>query len=218
MSLIPQELILRLRRIEELLRGLAGKLQTLYKGLAPRERLLVSAAAVVTLIFVIDLAVVAPMSRRTQRLERQIEKARKDIQEMSALSEEHKRLETLLKGMKPIPKDFSFFHHMESIGIQSGVKIDSIKPGAVNSMGTMKEITYNVRIDKINLFQLVDLLYRIERNQEYPMQVDRISIRPQVMVGGDRESLQYLIQQAAVLGRVCRDALAQVIGALLLAR
>jgi len=195
MNLIPPELLTRFRRIEELLREYLGKLQTLYKGLAPRERLLVSAAAGVTLIVILDLAIVAPFARRTQRLERQIEKARKDIQEMSALSEEHRRLETNLKGMKPIPKDFSFFHHMENIGVQSGVKIDSIKPGAVNSMGTMKEVSYNIRIDKINLFQLVDLLYRIERNKEYPMQVNRISIRPQVR---DRQFLEVSIQVTMV--------------------
>jgi len=191
MNLIPQELLLRFRRMEEFLRELLGKLQALYRGLAPRERLLVSAAVGVTLIVILDLAIVAPLTRRAQRFERQIEKTRKDLQEMSALSEEHRRLETHLRGVKPIPKDYSFFHHMENIGIQSGVKIDSIKPGAVNSMGTMKEVTYNVRIDKINLFQLVDFLYRIERNQEYPMQVNRISIRPQVR---NRQFLEVSIQ------------------------
>jgi len=191
MNLIPPELLTRFRRIEELLREYLGKLQALYRGLAPRERILVSAAVGVTLIVILDLAVVAPLARRAQRLERQIERAQKDFQEMSALSDEHRRLEALLKGVKPIPKDFSFFHHMENIGIQSGVKIDSIKPGAVNSMGTMKEVTYNVRIDKINLFQLVDLLYRIERNQEYPMLVNRISIRPQVR---DRQFLEVSFQ------------------------
>ncbi len=178
------ELIKTLTRSVETIRGFI-------RGLAPRERLLVGAAVGVVVLLLLDLAIVAPLAGRSQRLDRQIDKARKDLREMYALREEHTRLELRLKGMKPIPKDFSFFHHLESIGLQSGVKIDSIKPGPTSSLGPMKETTYDVKIDKVSLFQLVDLLYRIERNQDYPLKIKRISIRPQTR---DRQFLEVSFQ------------------------
>lgn len=183
--------MISISRMQEFLLDLAARVRKTYSGLAPRERIFVTAAGAVMLIVILDLAVVAPLSGRAQRLERQIEKARKDVAEMIALSEEHRRLEARLKGMKPVSQDFSIFHHLETVGTQSGVKIDSIKPGPAGSVGTLKEMTYDVRIDKVSLYQLVDLLYRLEKSREYPIQVKRISIRPQQR---DRQFLEVSLQ------------------------
>ncbi|MCL4558403.1 MAG: type II secretion system protein M [Deltaproteobacteria bacterium] len=154
--------------------GIFSEISRTFRGLNKRERRLLIGALLLTLIVVLDLAVVSPMYRSSVRLRKEVKNDRVSLVEMQDLYEKHKKYEVVLRGSESVPKNFSIMTYLQGVANAVGVSYDSIQPRTSSDNATSY---IDVRLKNINLYQLTRLLYRIELGGEYQLKVKRLNVR-----------------------------------------
>jgi general secretion pathway protein M len=150
--------------------------------LEKRERWVVFAGVGLVALLVLVHFIVFPFFERREVLKRGIEAKRNGLKEMMALSAQYRsytreagRLQDRLGGRE---KGFTLFSFLEQAAGRAGVKdhIRYMKPSDSQGSGRLKESMVEMRLDRINLRQLVDYLYLIE-SPKYLVSLKRVSIR-----------------------------------------
>lgn len=145
-----------------------------FGSLNKREKWLLTGALSLTLFVILDLAIIAPLYRNSVRLKKELKDNRTNLVEMQKLYGEHKKFEILLRGNESVPKDFSIMSYLESIANAAGVSYDSIQPRTSSDNATSY---VDVKLKGINLYQLNNLLYKIEIGGQYQLKIKRLNAR-----------------------------------------
>jgi type II secretory pathway component PulM len=150
-------------RIDPLIAQARGR----YQKLEPRERLLVRAAAVVLGIFLLYNLIYLPIVGLSSGLEGRIAQRQLDLADVRRLAETYARVKADLASAEhhTVPgKDFSLFSVVEASMTKSvgRGKIGSITPGSDRKLADgFTEYSVQLKLDNVNLSQLVDALYAI---------------------------------------------------------
>jgi type II secretory pathway component PulM len=139
-----------------------------YQKLEPRERVLVRIAAVIFGLFLIYNIIYIPIVDLSSGLEAKIAQRQRDLAEVRRLAVTYAQLKADLVTAEhrtvPRGKDFSLFSVIEgsltkSVGHE---KIGSITPGSDRKLADgFTEYSVQLKLDNVNLAQLVDALYGI---------------------------------------------------------
>ncbi|MBN2061311.1 MAG: hypothetical protein JW882_12935 [Deltaproteobacteria bacterium] len=157
--------------------------------LANREKYFVSIAAGIIFAFLFLQFLAVPFFEKRNRMRRSIEAMEKDIVEMVLLSGEYRNLKQesqnvqgLLAGRK---KGFTLFSFLENAAGEAQVKenIKYMKPSISEGIGEYKESMVEMRLEELNLKQIVSYLNRIESSGDLVV-VKRISIQGNKMKKG----------------------------------
>lgn len=150
--------------------------------LGKREKLFVSIGAACVTVFLLIHFIVLPFFDQREAMKRGIEAKRaglKEIQQLKAEYESYRRGAEGVKGrLERRTKGFSLFSFLEQAAGRSRVKdhIKYMKPSDSQANGGIKESMVEMKLDKINLRQLVDYLYQVE-SSEHLVSVKRLSIK-----------------------------------------
>lgn len=139
-----------------------------YQKLEPRERILVQIAAGLVGVFLIYNLIYMPIVDLSSGLQNKIVQRQQDLAEVHRLAATYAQLKANLASAErhtvPLGKDFSLFSVVEasmtkSVGRQ---KIGSITPGSDRKLADgFTEFSVQLKLDDVNLAQLVDALYGI---------------------------------------------------------
>jgi type II secretory pathway component PulM len=153
-----------------------------YNRLAPRERLLVSVALVSIVLISLYSFVWDPLQTSQGLLARRITLKEKDLGEVQRQRDTYldllRRLEANQAALEQGDPNFSLFAYLDNTIAQAVGRehISSMNPTDKNIGTEYQERMVEIRLTQINLQQLVDILYRVEKG-EHPLRFSRLQIK-----------------------------------------
>lgn len=149
-------------------------LKRLLGSLSRREKWLLFGALSLTVLVILDLGVITPLYRNSQRLKKEVRTDSSSLIELQKLYTDHKKYEVLLRGNESVPKNFSIMTYLQGVANAAGVSYDSIQPRSSSDNSTSY---VDVRLKNINLYQLTNLLFKIEIGGQYQLKIKRLNVR-----------------------------------------
>ncbi len=166
-------------RVDPLIAQARGR----YQKLEPRERILVQIAAGLVGVFLIYNLIYMPIVDLSSGLQNKIVQRQQDLAEVRRLAATYAQLKAELASAErrtvPLGKDFSLFSVVEASLTKSvgRAKIGSITPGSDRKLTDgFTEYSVQLKLDNVNLAQLVDALYGIN-SLAMPIGVSNIRIQ-----------------------------------------
>ena len=166
-------------RVDPLIAQARGR----YQKLEPRERILVQIAGGLVGVFLVYNLIYMPIVGLSSGLQNKIVQRQQDLAEVRRLAATYAQLKANLASAErrtvPLGKDFSLFSVVEasltkSVGRQ---KIGSITPGSDRKLADgFTEYSVQLKLDNVNLAQLVDALYGIN-SLSMPIGVSNLRIQ-----------------------------------------
>ena len=154
-----------------------------WRQLASRERVIVAVGGVVVMASLLFLLVVDPLLAKIDKLERQAIRKAKERAELAGLAVEYaaknERLTKLEQRMPPATAQFSLLAFMEeaATSVQIRDRIVGMQPQAPTTLQGYQETAVDLRLDGIQLPQLLALLVALEQ-APYEVQVRHLQIKP----------------------------------------
>ena len=154
-----------------------------YQKLEPRERILVQIAAGLVGVFLLYNLIYMPIVDLSSGLQDKIVQRQQDLAEVRRLAANYAQIKADLASAErhtvPLGKDFSLFSVIEASMTKSvgREKIGSITPGSDRKLTDgFTEYSVQLKLDNVNLAQLVDALYGINA-LSMPIGVSNIRIQ-----------------------------------------
>ncbi len=154
-----------------------------WQALAPRERMMLAGGGAVLLVCLLFVLVVDPLFDRLDRAERQISRKQKELQELAQVGAEYAALQVRLakldERLPPSDGRFSMLAFLEdaTTAVQVRDRITAMQPQAPTVTHGYQETAVDVRLDSVQLRQLLNLLSHLER-APYDTQVPYMQIKP----------------------------------------
>jgi type II secretory pathway component PulM len=153
-----------------------------FRNLGLRERLFVIGAGAAVLLALLFMLVIDPMLAHSARLDQQIIKAQRDLQDLRTLQREYQRQKSILDDVNAQlkrQKNFSIFSRLEELAGQTGVRSSLlyIKPAVSTPSDAYEEEAVEIKLENVTLEQLTNYLYQIENSPQF-MKIKRLYIKP----------------------------------------
>lgn len=165
------------------------------KNINQRERLMLSGAGILLVIFVLVQIIIFPILERHSELEQQVVDARESLEDMALLKAEYKKLTVQADQTKALisnrDKSFSLLSFLNEIAGQTGLKdkIVNMKPSTSTRKNTSLQIeSVEMKFQDVSLEQLLAFLYRVETSPNM-INIRQISITKQERKEGVVESI-----------------------------
>src|SRR5208283_5610373 len=162
---------------------LIAQARSRYQKLEPRERILVKIAGGLVGVFLIYNLIYLPIVDLSSGLQDKIVQRKQELAQVRRLAANYAQLKSDLANAErhtvPLGKDFSLFSVIEASMTKSvgREKIGSIAPGTDRKLTDgFTEYSVQLKLDNVNLAQLVDALYGIN---SLPMPIGVSTIRIQ---------------------------------------
>jgi len=166
--------------------------------LGRREKILVSLAACFIAVFILFQFIIFPFFDKREVIRRGIDAKRDGLKEIVRLRSEYESYKRGADGiqryLKGRIKSFTLFSFLEQTAGKARVKnhIKYMKPSASRTNGRFKESMVEMKLDKINLKQLVDYLYLIESPKNV-VSIKRISIKDNKGAAGYLDAVMQVV-------------------------
>lgn len=151
------------------MRDWLARLRAAYGGLAPRERLLVGAAAGLFGIALLYVAVVNPLLGAVARTGSQREAADQELHVMTRLRREYDalagRLAEVERRIQTSPRG-NLRSTLENLARQASVTVESMEPEASPPGDRYRESKVEVALEQVTLVQTVNYLHQIESSDQ----------------------------------------------------
>ena len=157
--------------------------QERWRHLAARERMIVAVGGAVVTATLLFLLVVDPLLTRLDKLERQLVKKSKERNELAVLAGDYAakqaRLSKLEQRLPSGDGQFSLLAFMEeaAASVQIRDRIVGMQPQQPTSLQGYQESAVDLRLDGIQLPQLLALLVALEQ-APYDVQVHHLQVKP----------------------------------------
>lgn len=157
-------------------------LLTSFERLAPRERLLVAVAVLSMVLISLYSFVWEPVQSSRELTTRRIVTKEKDLREIVKQRDVYldllRRLEANKAAIAPSDPSFSLFSYLDNTIAQAVGRehVTSMNPSTKNIGNDYQEDLVEVKLTQINLAQLVDLLYHVEKGDRQ-LRFSRLQIK-----------------------------------------
>lgn len=167
--------------------------------LSPRDRLALIIGGIVVLGALVFVGIISPYQDAMGRLDAQIHARQRQLRQVQALHREYQHLQGLVATVNARlerNRNFSLFSFVEGLVAQVASKENLLymRPQPVSVQGDYKEEAVEIKLEKIHLNQLVQLLYRIE-SADALLQVQHLRIKTRF---GDRSLLDVVLTISAM--------------------
>lgn len=152
-----------------------------WNRLAPRERLLLSVAVVTTVVLSLYSFVWDPLQSNQVLLQRRIAIKEKELAAIQRQRDQYLILKRQMEANQAAGSEtdpsFNLFAYVQAAIAQAVSKehITSMNPSTKN-IGEYVEQLVEIKLQQINLQQITDLLYRVEKG-EHPLRFSRLNIK-----------------------------------------
>jgi general secretion pathway protein M len=160
-----------------------------------RERLILSSAGILLVLFMIVQWMIFPILDRHTQLQQKLIEAKQDLNEIALLKADYKRFTIqadLAKAqIQRRNKDFSLLSFLNDIAARTGLKnnIVNMKPSTSNRKSSSLQVeSVEMKFDDVNIEQLLAFLYRVETSPNL-INIRQISITKQDRKEGVVESI-----------------------------
>jgi len=166
--------------------------------LGKQEKLVLFAGTGFLALFFLAQFLVIPFLENRDALKRGIESKRAGLKEMRTLKAEYESYQKGAEGIKGRlqgrEKGFTLFSYMEQAAGRARIKdhISYMKPSDSQSNGGVKESMVEMKLDKINLRQLVDYLYQVE-SPGHLVRVKRLSVKDNPSAPGYLDAVMQVV-------------------------
>jgi len=153
-----------------------------YNRLAPRERLMLGVAALSVVLISLYSFVWEPAVTNQEITARRIAMREHDLAEMQKQREVYldllRRIEANKAAIAQGDASFSLFAYLDSTIAEAIGRehVTSMNPSTKNIGNDYQEELVEIKLSRINLQQLVDLLYRVEKGDR-PLRFSRLQIK-----------------------------------------
>lgn len=136
-------------------------------NLSPRVKLIAASAVIVALLILLA-AVLIPYREGVRMAESRIASQQLQLEEVRRLRIEHRRLQQALaaaeRRFEATTRGFSLFSFVEEVTNRTGVRenLVSMRPQPTQLHGGFKEESVEIRLERVQLEQLVRLLHAME--------------------------------------------------------
>ena len=141
------------------------RIVTLFQGLQPNERLLLSIAGGLALVVLLWLAVARPLADASRRAAERVNTAESQVEAVRALRERfdeiYGRLSIVERRIREGPRG-EIFTALEKMAQESAVKVASMEPRTSPASDEYRETKVQVGLKGVTLAQVVGYLHRIE--------------------------------------------------------
>lgn len=150
---------------------------------SPRERVMLFTGGAVLAASLVFLVIVDPLLSKLEKLDRQLNRKQKDIQELAVVAQAYtgKRaaLTKLEQRMPPAEAQFSLLAFMEGATTTAQIRdrIVGMQPQNPTVVQGYQESAVDLRLDGVQLPQLLALLVAIEQ-APYEVQVRHLQLKP----------------------------------------
>jgi general secretion pathway protein M len=138
-------------------------------SLSQREKIFVVGGGICVALVLLWFGVLAPYHAAVERHEARIASRQKQLQDIQELRREYltlkKELETSERRLGNAALDFSLFSFLEEVTTRSGVRdrLVSMRPQNTSTRGEYREESVEMRLERLELPQLVKLLHALEQ-------------------------------------------------------
>jgi len=153
-----------------------------YARLAPRERVLLGVLAVAVVCIGSYSLIWEPLQENREMLVRKIDKTQSDLANIQRDRDEYfnlmRRIEANQASISKEDPTFNLFSYLQNTVTQavSRDRITSMNPTTQEMGNEFQKELVEIKLSQINLQQLIDILYRIEKG-EHPLRFSRLSIK-----------------------------------------
>ena len=157
--------------------------QERWRQMSQRERTIVLVGGIVVGVSLLFVLLIDPLLEQVDRLERQATRKQKDLIELASLGHEYavKRARVTQAETRMPNQDthFSLLTFMEEAATTAHIRerITSMQPQVQSLAQGYEETAVDLRLEGVQLPQLLDLLIAIDR-APYDLQVRHLQIRP----------------------------------------
>ena len=145
---------------------LLGRVQALWNGLAPRERVLVGLAGGAIVVMILFFGVIMPVMAATQNAANRADSARQQLAMMQRMRRDwdglHQRLEKVEARIEASGGNQNLLTLLESLAASAGVKPTSMEKRQSGKSERYQETKVEVSLKGISLQQAVQYLASIE--------------------------------------------------------
>lgn len=172
----------QLKLISERMDPIVSNLRARYQKLEPREKVLVQIAGALLAVFLVYNLVYGSIRNLQESLNSRIAARQKELAEVRRLSQVYSELKLDLgaaeKRTVTAGKDFSLFSVLEASLTKSvgRDKIGSLTPADKRISDELMDYEVNVKLNDVNLAQLVDTLYEV-KTLTVPIVVSNLNIK-----------------------------------------
>ncbi|NOX26055.1 MAG: type II secretion system protein M [Deltaproteobacteria bacterium] len=151
--------------------------------LSLREKIFVFSGAAVLLILILWLGVFRPYQNGLAIAKIRIHSRQRQLKDVRQLQQEYFSLQramtTAEKKLSGTTRGFTLFPFIEAVTSRLGVrdKLVSMRPQPAQIQGDYREESVKIRLERINLSQLVRLLYGIEESNA-ALHLKKVRIKP----------------------------------------
>jgi len=136
-------------------------------NLSMREKAILASGLIFCVFVLLYVALISPLSNKLRTLERKISAGETQVRELQALQEQYQQLERLIKQVGSDSSDnasglLSFVENQVQ-QVAGRDKLTSMRPVAPVRHDEMLEEGVEVRLERVTLRQIVDLLQQLEQ-------------------------------------------------------
>jgi type II secretory pathway component PulM len=141
-----------------------------------RERQILVLGGAVAALILFYLLIVRPLGKAVEAADARVQSRQQSLAELRSLNEE---LAQLRAQLPQGAENLNLMSYVEGLTRQAELqgKIEYIKPGAGVQKGTVKRSSVEVKLARVNLKQLTNLLFQVEHGGRFPLRVDEIHIK-----------------------------------------
>ncbi len=152
------------------------------QNLGTRERIFVIAGSVGLLLALLYTLVIDPLMAHSAQLDRRIDKAQRDLQELYTLQREYqgqKRVLDHINARLQRQKGVAIFSRLEELAGDTGIrsKILYMKPTVSTPSEAYEEESVEIKMEGVTLEQLIRYLYQVENSPQF-IKIKRLYIKP----------------------------------------
>ena len=152
-----------------------------FNQLSQRERIILVAGAIIVVLLIFLFGVVAPYRAALERLDSKIASRQRQLVELGQLSNQYHQLQRQLAASErrfSEDADFSLLSFVEATSIRLAGRdnLISMRPQPAATVEGFREETVEVKLEKVRLHQLVQLLYAAE-TAPAPMLVKNLRVK-----------------------------------------
>lgn len=169
-----------------------------FNQLSQRERLTLLAGALIVAVLLVLFGIVAPYRAALERLDTKIASRQRQLTEVRQLGQEYRQLQQQLAASErrlASGGDFSLLSFVEAASIRLAGRdsLVAMRPQPAATLEGFREEAVEVKLEKIRLNQLVQLLFAADKAPA-PMLVKTLRIKPRF---DDRNLLDVVITFAS---------------------
>ncbi len=144
--------------------------------MSQRDRQILMLGGVVAGILLFYLLLLRPLGNAIDDAEQRIDERRAAVQDMRSLAGEARSLRA---SLPKDGKDLNLLPYLEGIARQAqlNTNIEYMKPGSGVARGDQRRPSVELKLARVNLKQLTNLLFQIEVQGRYPLTVEEIHIK-----------------------------------------